>query len=150
MKLIKGLFTFIGAVVVIGFIFAFVKFDLGTRIGQVSKLDPQALPEYMKMFDKVLTTGDPAKGMIRKVKMVIPEGMTKQEALEYGKSLGLNPTTYGEEIILCQTIEAIKTVQLCDSCKFDYCGCSIQDSILQVDPEATFETFGCNSFEFKE
>ena len=66
----------------IGFIFAFVKFDLGTRIGQVSKLDSQALPEYMKMFDKVLTTGDPAKGMIRKAKMVIPEGMTKAEAFE--------------------------------------------------------------------
>jgi hypothetical protein len=82
MKFIKGLFTYIGAVVVIGFIFAFVKFDLGTRIGQVTKLDSQALPEYMKMFDKVLTTGDPAKGMIRKVKMVIPEGMTKAEAFE--------------------------------------------------------------------
>ena len=82
MKFIKGLFTFVGAVVVIGFIFAFVKFDLGTRVGQVAKLDSQALPEYMKMFDKVLTTGDPAKGMIRKVKMNIPEGMTKSEAFE--------------------------------------------------------------------
>ena len=82
MKFIKGLFTFVGAIVVIGFIFAFVKFDLGTRMGQVAKLDSQALPEYMKMFDKVLTTGDPAKGMIRKVKMEIPEGMTKAEAFE--------------------------------------------------------------------
>lgn len=94
MKFIKGLFTFVGAVVVIGFIFAFVKFDLGTRIGQVSKLDPQALPEYMKMFDKVLTTGDPAKGMIRKVKMVIPEGMTKQEAFE--NALEIMDETAGE------------------------------------------------------
>jgi hypothetical protein len=82
MKFIKGFFTFVGAVVVIGFIFAFVKFDLGTRMEQVNKLDPQAIPEYLKMFDKVLTTGDPAKGMIRKVKMVIPEGMTKAEAFE--------------------------------------------------------------------
>lgn len=39
--------------------------------------------------------------------------------------------------------------RLCDNCNFDYCGCSIQDSILQVDPEATFTTFGCNSFEPK-
>ena len=30
MKFIKGLFTFVGAVVVIGLIFAFVKFDLGS------------------------------------------------------------------------------------------------------------------------
>ena len=32
------------------------------------------------MFDKVLTTGDPAKGMIRKKQLIIPEDMTKEEA----------------------------------------------------------------------
>jgi len=77
MKLIKGLFTLIGAIVVIAAIIGAV--TIGPKI---AKLDPQALPEYMKMFDKVLTTGDPAKGMVRKVKMVIPEGMTKMEAFE--------------------------------------------------------------------
>lgn len=82
MKFIRGLFTFVGAVVVLGSIFAFFKYDLGTRIAQVNKLDSKAIPEYMKMFDAVLTTGDPAKGMVRRVKMVIPEGMTKAEAFE--------------------------------------------------------------------
>jgi len=82
MGFIKNIFALIGTVAVLGAAFAFFKFDLGTRIEQVSKLDPQALPEYMKMFDKVLTTGDPAKGMVRRVKMVIPEGMTKKEAFE--------------------------------------------------------------------
>ena len=37
--------------------------------------------------------------------------------------------------------------RLCDNCKHNDYGCSIQDSILQIDPEATFLTFGCNSFE---
>jgi hypothetical protein len=82
MKLIKHFFTLIGAIVVFGFTFAFIKFDLGSRMAEVVKLDPQAIPEYMKMFDKVLATGDPAKGMVRKVKMEIPEGMTKAEAFE--------------------------------------------------------------------
>jgi len=77
MKMIKGLLTLIGAIVVIAAIIGAV--TVGPKI---AKLDSQALPEYMKMFDKVLTTGDPAKGMVRRVKMVIPEGMTKQEALE--------------------------------------------------------------------
>ncbi|HHD78567.1 MAG TPA: DUF302 domain-containing protein [Epsilonproteobacteria bacterium] len=77
MKLIKGLLTLIGAIVVIAAIIGAV--TIGPK---VAKLDSQALPEYMKMFDKVLTTGDPAKGMVRKVKMVIPEGMTKAEAFE--------------------------------------------------------------------
>jgi len=77
MKLIKGLFTLIGAIVVIAAIIGAV--TVGPKI---AKLDSGALPEYMKMFDKVLTTGDPAKGMVRRVKMKIPEGMTKAEAFE--------------------------------------------------------------------
>lgn len=77
MNFIKGLFTFIGAIVVIAGIIGAI--TIGPK---VAKLDGQALPEYMAMFDTVLTTGDPAKGMIRKVKMVIPEDMTKEEAFE--------------------------------------------------------------------
>ncbi|WP_309498132.1 DUF302 domain-containing protein [Sulfurovum sp.] len=77
MNFIKGLLTLIGAIVVIAGIVGAVK------VGpSVAKLHSDALPEYMKMFDKVLTTGDPAKGMVRKAKMVIPEGMTKAEAFE--------------------------------------------------------------------
>ena len=82
MKFLKNLFSLIGFIVVAGMIFAFVKFDLGPRVGQVMKLDSQALPEYMKMFDTVLTTGDPAKGMVRKVELIVPEGVTKEEAFE--------------------------------------------------------------------
>jgi hypothetical protein len=75
MKLIKGLLTLIGAIVVIAGIIGAV--TVGPKI---AKLDSHALPEYMKMFDTVLTTGDPAKGMVKRVKMVIPEGVTKEEA----------------------------------------------------------------------
>jgi hypothetical protein len=77
MKLIKGLLTLIGAIVVIAGIVGAV--TIGPKI---AKLDSHALPEYMKMFDTVLTTGDPAKGMVKRVKMVIPEGVTKEEAFE--------------------------------------------------------------------
>ncbi|MCB4753722.1 MAG: DUF302 domain-containing protein [Sulfurovum sp.] len=81
-ELFKKFLTVVGAIIVFGFAFAFVKFDLGTRIEQVMKLDPQALPEYMKMFDIVLSTGDPAKGMVKRVKMRIPKGMSKAEAFK--------------------------------------------------------------------
>ena len=40
--------------------------------------------------------------------------------------------------------------QICANCIHDYCGCFVQDSILQVDPDATFDTFGCNYFVFKD
>jgi len=77
MNFIKSLLTLIGAIVVLAAIVGAV--TIGPN---VAKLHAEALPEYMKMFDKVLTTGDPAKGMVRKVKMVIPEDMTKAEAFE--------------------------------------------------------------------
>ena len=38
--------------------------------------------------------------------------------------------------------------RLCNNCLFDGCGCSVQDSIFQIDSNATFDTFGCNSFKF--
>jgi uncharacterized protein (DUF302 family) len=83
MGFIKGLFTLVGGVVVIGLLVVIIKFDGLNRISQVQQLDPKALPEYMKMFAKVLDTGDAARGMIRKVK-VNPDVSNKDvaEALE--------------------------------------------------------------------
>ena len=69
MGFIKGLFTIVGFIVVVGGAIAFIKFDGMTRISQIQKLDDKALPEYIKMFDKVLTTGDAARAMIRRVKV---------------------------------------------------------------------------------
>lgn len=57
----------------------------------------------------------------------------------------------GEKLLnasLCE-INQVLSKQVCDNCLFDYCGCSVQDSILRADPEATFTTFGCNSFTCK-
>ncbi len=83
MRLIKGLLTIIGFLVVVTVGIAFVKFDLGNRISQVQQLDARALPEYIKMFEKVLDTGDAAQAMIRRVK-VNPDVTNKEvaEALE--------------------------------------------------------------------
>jgi len=77
MKLIKGLLTLIGAIVVIGAIIAAVK--IGPK---VANFDSKALGAYMDMAGKVLETGDPAKGMVIRKKMIIPEDMTKQEAID--------------------------------------------------------------------
>ncbi|HHD75733.1 MAG TPA: DUF302 domain-containing protein [Campylobacterales bacterium] len=77
MKLIKGLLTIIGALVVLGLVFVGVKYG-----SSITKMDGKALGLYMAMADDVLTTGDPAKGMILKRKMVIEEGTSKEEAIE--------------------------------------------------------------------
>ena len=77
MNFIKGIFTIVGALVVLGLLFVGVKY--GSSLG---KMDGKALGLYMDMADKVLTTGDPAKGMVIKRKLVIEEDMTKAEAIE--------------------------------------------------------------------
>lgn len=69
MKILKNILSMIGGLVVFGLLFAFVKFDLGTRIQQATDLDPKAMGLYMMMADDVLTTGDSAKAMIRRVKV---------------------------------------------------------------------------------
>lgn len=77
MNVIKGILTIIGAIVVLGMLFIGVKYGSG-----LTKMDDKALGLYMDMADKVLTTGDPAKGMVIKRKLVIEEGTTKEEAIE--------------------------------------------------------------------
>ncbi len=77
MNFIKGIFTIIGAIVVLGMVFVGVKYG-----SSLAKMDSKALGLYMAMADDVLTTGDPAKGMIIKKKLIIEEGTSKEEAIE--------------------------------------------------------------------
>lgn len=77
MNLLKGIFTIIGALLVLGLLFVGVKYG-----SSLTKMDGKALGLYMDMADKVLTTGDPAKGMVIKRKLVIEEGTSKEEAIE--------------------------------------------------------------------
>jgi hypothetical protein len=105
MNFLKNILSLIGLIVVVGLIFAFAKYDLGHRVGQVSKLDSQALPEYMKMFDAVLTTGDPAKGMIRKKQLIVPEGVSKEEAFETAiETMDEIASEYGMEKVDAKTM----------------------------------------------
>ncbi len=82
MKLLKNIFAIIGFLVVVGLLIVGVKY--GSSLG---KMDDKALGLYMDMADKVLTTGDPAKGMVIKRKLIIPEDMTKEEAIENAKEI---------------------------------------------------------------
>jgi len=60
----KNLLALIGLVALIVVIGAYAKFG-----GKVSQLDDQAISTYTKMFEKVLDTGDAAKGMVLKWKV---------------------------------------------------------------------------------
>jgi len=76
MKFLKTLLAFIGALVIIGMVLIGGKYG-----GMLKQFDPEAVRAFSNMAKLVLESGDPAKGMILKKKMVIPEGMTKEEAI---------------------------------------------------------------------
>ncbi|NEW61100.1 DUF302 domain-containing protein [Sulfurovum sp. bin170] len=77
MNFLKNTLALIGLMVTLAIVTFFVKYGESAM-----KMDPAAFNLYMKMGDDVLTTGDPAKGMILKRKLVIEEGSTKEEAIE--------------------------------------------------------------------
>ncbi|HIP12958.1 MAG TPA: DUF302 domain-containing protein [Arcobacter sp.] len=80
MNLVKNLFMVIGLVLTAGILYAYVAFDLGTRIDQVKKLDPKAKAVYSTMMDVLLTTGDIAKATVRKVK--IDDDVSNEDVVE--------------------------------------------------------------------
>ena len=60
----KNLLALIGLIAVVVVIGGYAKFG-----GKISALDEKAIPTYMDMFEKVLDTGDAAKGMVLKWKV---------------------------------------------------------------------------------
>ena len=85
MNLLKSILAFIGGVIVIAVIVAYVKFDLGDRMEKASKLDPKAMGAYMTMFDAVLTTGRATDAMVRRVK--IDPDVSTEDVVESMKSI---------------------------------------------------------------
>jgi len=85
MNILKNILSAIGALIIVVGLVAFVKFDLGDKMGKVSKLDPQAMGAYMNMFDAVLTTGRSADAMVRKVK--INDDVSTDEVIESMRSI---------------------------------------------------------------
>jgi len=86
MNLLKNILAALGGVIVVGFLIAYVTFDLGTRIDQVKKLNPGAIPAYMSMFDTVLTKGDPAQGMMLEWEITDPD-ITEEDVFDDMKEL---------------------------------------------------------------
>ncbi len=85
MNFLKSILAFIGGVIIIAVIVAFVKFDLGDKMSKASKLDPMAMGAYMNMFEAVLTTGRATEAMVRKVK--IDPDVSTEDVIEAMKSI---------------------------------------------------------------
>jgi len=85
MNLIKNILSVIGGVVILGFLVAYAKFDLGDKMDKASQLDPKAMGAYMNMFNEVLTSGRSADAMVRRVK--INPDVSTDDVVEAMKSI---------------------------------------------------------------
>ncbi len=81
--MIKNILSAIGIITIVVVIGIYAKF--GGMISQASKLDPAAIPTYMAMFEKVLETGDAAKGMVLKFK--VNDDVENEDVVESIKAL---------------------------------------------------------------
>jgi len=83
MSFLKNILALLGVIAVVAVIGIYAKF--GGMISQAKQLDPQAIPTYMAMFEKVLKTGDAAKGMVLKYK--VNEDVETADVVESIKAL---------------------------------------------------------------
>jgi len=77
LKIIKSFFTLLGGIVFISLLLIGIKYG-----SSIVKMDAKSLGLYADMADNILTSGDPAKGMIIKRKLIIEDGVSKQEAID--------------------------------------------------------------------
>ncbi|MEA3228242.1 MAG: DUF302 domain-containing protein [Campylobacterota bacterium] len=82
-NLLKNILSGVGVVAIIALLVISIKF--GGMISKALSLDSEAIPTYMAMFEKVLDTGDAAKGMILKFK--VNEDVDNEDVVESIKAL---------------------------------------------------------------
>lgn len=73
-----------------------------------------------------------------------------KEIIDFCDAVGCHRAIYESIKFVEKELEEAMKPKSCDDCMFDYCGCSVQDSILRADNTATFETFCCNRFKQKD
>lgn len=91
--MLKNILSVIGALSIVGILGAYVSYDIGGKMDMmekydlagidmdaIEKLDPQALPEYIGMFKRVLETGNAPAAMVKKVQ--IEEAVSTEELVE--------------------------------------------------------------------
>ncbi|MCK5855096.1 MAG: DUF302 domain-containing protein [Sulfurovaceae bacterium] len=81
--MLKNILSAVGAVALAAMVYMLISF--GGMMSKVSSLHPDAMGHYMTMFDKVLTTGNSAEAMIRKVR--INDEVSTEDAIDNMRSI---------------------------------------------------------------
>ena len=106
MNALKNVLSLLAIVLIVGILVVNSKFGISDKMDKVKTLDPQAMPAYMDMFDKVLATGNSAEAMIKKVK--IEDAVSTEELVENFKeiALGANFKVVGDQTMSKSGVDA--------------------------------------------
>ena len=106
MNALKNILSLVAVVLIVGILVVNSKFGLSDKMNKVKTLDPQAMPAYMEMFDKVLATGNSAEAMIKKVK--IEDAVSTEELVEnfHEIALGANFKVVGDQTMSKSGVDA--------------------------------------------
>ncbi len=106
MNLLKNILSLVAVVLLVGLFVMNAKYGISDKMDKVKTLDPQAMPAYMEMFDKVLATGNSAAAMIKKVK--IEDAVSTEELVENFReiALGANFKVVGDQTMSKSGVDA--------------------------------------------
>ena len=106
MNALKNILSLVAVVLVVGLLVVNSKFGIMDKMSKVKTLDPQAMPAYIDMFDKVLATGNSAEAMIKKVR--IEDAVSTQELVEnfHEIALGANFKVVGDQTMSKSGVDA--------------------------------------------
>jgi len=129
--MLKNILSSIGLVAIIAVLVVVVKFN--GVISQVKALDSEAIPTYIAMFEKVLNTGDAAKGMVLKFK--VNDDVENEDVVESIKALAeeYNMRVTGDTKMF--TIDGAKGDEIYKVRNISMCSLSIAKKFLAHSPE---------------
>jgi len=130
-NLVKNILSGVGVIAIVVVLIGTIKF--GGMISKVSSLDDEAIPTYMAMFEKVLNTGDAAKGMVLKFK--VNEDVESEDVVDSIKALAeeYNMRVTGDTKMF--TIDGAKGKEIYKVRNISMCSLSIAKKFLAHSPE---------------
>jgi len=140
MNILKNIFASIGVLAIIftGILYNKIgaldaKYSISEKLDKIDKLDPEAIPAYLDLFNTVLETGDASKGMILKYKVL--DDVSNEDVQESIEALSQEHNMILTSVVKMFTKKDAKDTEVKHARIFSVCSLSIAKKFLNYSPE---------------
>jgi uncharacterized protein (DUF302 family) len=140
MNILKNIFASIGVLAIIftGVLYNKIgaldsKYSISEKLDKIDKLDPEAIPAYLDLFNTVLETGDASKGMILKYKVL--DDVSNEDVQESIEALSQEHNMILTSVVKMFTKKDAKDTEVKHARIFSVCSLSIAKKFLNYSPE---------------